>query len=156
LIDSSPNWRFNSQLAVYAADVLLIPTKHNNLFSLENAAMAIQKFIPEIQADKEDGSPIALPIFFNGEKITEPQREVAQQAINNIMKNAKKVKFDLLPYFYPKYTNARKNLHIHEVPSYANIASAAFSRTPAVYRDRSAHEYYKDLAKEYFLQNEKH
>ncbi|MCC3570249.1 MAG: AAA family ATPase [Microcoleus sp. PH2017_40_RAT_O_B] len=156
LIDSSPNWRFNSKLPVYAADVILIPTKHNNLFSLENAAMAIQKFIPEIQAEKEDGSPIALPIFFNGEKITEPQREVAQQAINNIMKNAKKVKFDLLPYFYPKYTNARKDLHIHEVPSYANIASAAFSRIPAVYRDRSAHEYYKNLAKEYFLQNEKH
>jgi len=156
LIDSSPNWRFNSKLPVYAADVILIPTKHNNLFSLENAAMAIQKFIPEIQADKEDGSPIALPIFFNGEKITEPQREVAQKAINNILNNAKKDKFDLLPYFYPKYTSARKDLHIHEVPSYANIASAAFSRTPAVYRDRSAHEYYKSLAKEYFLQNEKH
>ncbi len=156
LIDSSPNWRFNSKLPVYAADVILIPTKHNNLFSLENAAMAIQKFIPEIQADKEDGSPIALPIFFNGEKITEPQREVAQKAINNILNNAKKDKFDLLPYFYPKYTSARKDLHIHEVPSYAKIASAAFSRTPAVYRDRSAHEYYKSLAKEYFLQNEKH
>jgi cellulose biosynthesis protein BcsQ len=156
LIDSSPNWRFNSKLPVYAADVILIPTKHNNLFSLENAAMAIQKFIPEIQADKEDGSPIALPIFFNGEKITEPQREVAQKAINNILNNAKKDKFDLLPYFYPKYTSARKDLHIHEVPSYANIASAAFSRTPAVYRYRSAHEYYKSLAKEYFLQNEKH
>jgi len=156
LIDSSPNWRFNSKLPVYAADVILIPTKHNNLFSLENAARAIQKFIPEIQADKEDGSPIALPIFFNGEKITEPQREVAQKAINNILNNAKKDKFDLLPYFYPKYTSARKDLHIHEVPSYANIASAAFSRTPAVYRDRSAHEYYKSLAKEYFIQNEKH
>jgi cellulose biosynthesis protein BcsQ len=112
LIDSSPNWRFNSKLPVYAADVILIPTKHNNLFSLENAAMAIQKFIPEIQADKEDGSPIALPIFFNGEKITEPQREVAQKAINNILNNAKKDKFDLLPYFYPKYTSARKDLHI--------------------------------------------
>lgn len=152
LIDSSPNWRFNSQIAVYAADVILIPTKHNNLFSLENAAMAIQKFIPEIQADKGDANPIALPIFFNGEKITQPQLEVAQKEINNILRNAKKEKVDLLPYFYPKYTNARKDLHIHQVPSYANIASAAFSRIPAVYRDRSAHEYYKDLAKEYFLQ----
>jgi cellulose biosynthesis protein BcsQ len=156
LIDSSPNWRFNSKLAVYTADVILIPTKHNNLFSLENAATAIKKFIPEIQADKGEGNPIALPIFFNGEKITQPQLEVAQKAINNILKNAKKDKFDLLPYFYPKYTSAKKDLHIHQVPSYANIASAAFSRTPAVYRDRSAHEYYKDLAKEYFLQNEKH
>ncbi|WP_377475645.1 MAG: ParA family protein [Microcoleus anatoxicus] len=152
LIDSSPNWRFNSQLAVYAADVILIPTKHNNLFSLENAAMAIQKFIPEIQAEKEDGSPIALPIFFNGEKITEPQREAAQKAIKNILNNAKKDRFDLLPYFYPKYTSAKKDLYIPEVPSYANIASSVFLRTPAVYRDRSAHEYYKKLAKEYFLQ----
>lgn len=152
LIDSSPNWRFISQLAVYAADVILIPTKHNNLFSLENAATAIKKFIPEIQADKGEGNPIALPIFFNGEKITQPQLEVAQQEINNILKNAKKDKFDLLPYFYPKYTSAKKDLHIHQVPSYANIANAAFSRIPAVYRDRSAHEYYKNLAKEYFLQ----
>lgn len=152
LIDSSPNWRFISQVAVYAADVILIPTKHNNLFSLENAAKAIQKFIPEIQAAKEDGNPIALPIFLNGEKITQPQLEVAQQAINNIIANAKKEGFNLRPYFYPKYTTAKKDLHIHQVPSYANIANAAFSRIPAVYRDRSAHDYYKDLAKEYFLQ----
>ncbi|ACC83849.1 Cobyrinic acid a,c-diamide synthase [Nostoc punctiforme PCC 73102] len=151
LIDAPPNWRVFSQLGVYAADVVLIPTKHNNLFSLENAAIAIKKFIPEVQSTKADGSPIPLPIFFNGEKITLPQLAVAQQEINNILKTAKKEGFDLLPYFYPRYTNAKKDLHIHEVPSYANIASSAFSRTPAVYRDRSAHEYYKNLAKEYFL-----
>ncbi|WP_445633248.1 Cobyrinic acid a,c-diamide synthase [Nostoc sp. DSM 114161] len=152
LIDAPPNWRVFSQLAVYAADVVLIPTKHNNLFSLENAAIAMKKFIPEVQSEKADGSPIPLPIFFNGEKMTPPQLAVAQQEINNILKIAKKEGFDLLPYFYPKYTNANKNLRIHEVPSYANIAGSAFSRTPAVYRDRSAHEYYKNLAKEYFLQ----
>ncbi|NJO77732.1 MAG: AAA family ATPase [Cyanobacteria bacterium RM1_2_2] len=151
LIDSPPNWRHISQLAVYAADVVLIPTKHNNLFSLENAATVIKRFIPEIQAQKANGSPIPLPIFFNGEKITQPQLLVAQQEINNIIKAAKQEKIDLLPYFYPRHTSA-KDLHIHQVPSYANIASAAFSRVPAVYRDRSAHEYYKDLAKEYFLQ----
>ncbi|OUL22594.1 cobalamin biosynthesis protein CobQ [Nostoc sp. T09] len=152
LIDAPPNWRVFSQLAVYAADVVLIPTKHNNLFSLENAAMAIKKFIPEVQSKKADGSPIPLPIFFNGEKMTPPQLAVAQQEITNILKTAKKEGFNLLPYFYPKYTNAKKDLHIHEVPSYANIANSAFSRIPAVYRDRSAHEYYKDLAQEYFLQ----
>lgn len=59
---------------------------------------------------------------------------------------------DLLPYFYPRYTASKKDLHIPQVPSYANIAGSAFSRIPAVYRDRSAHEYYKNLAKEYFLQ----
>lgn len=154
LIDSPPNWRVFSQLALYAADAVLIPTKHNNLFSLENAATAIKKFIPEVQAAKLDGSPIALPIFFNGEKITPPQLAVAQQELINIIKTAKreKEKFNLLPYFYPKYTDARKDLHIYQVPSYANIASSAFSRIPAVYRDRTAHEYYKNLAKEYFLQ----
>ncbi|MBD2102578.1 AAA family ATPase [Leptolyngbya sp. FACHB-261] len=153
LIDAPPNWRFYSQLAVYAADVVLMPTKHNNLFSLENAATAIKKFIPKTQEEKADGTPVALPIFFNGEKITPPQLAVAQQEINSIIKAVKKEeKFDLLPYFYPRYTNAVRDLHIHQIPSYANIAGAAFSRTPAVYRDRSAHEYYKNLAKEYFLQ----
>lgn len=152
LIDSPPNWRVFSQLAVYAADVVLIPTKHNNLFSLENAATAIKKFIPEVQKEKADGSPIPLPIFFNGEKITQSQLAVAQQEIRNIIELARKEKIDLLHYFYPKYTNAKKDLHIHEIPSYANIASSTFSRIPAVYRDKFAHEYYKNLAKEYFLQ----
>lgn len=152
LIDSPPNWRIFSQLAVYAADVVLIPTKHNNLFSLENAAMAIKKFIPQIQVEKNDGTPIALPIFFNGEKITAPQLEVAQKAINNIIQNSTREGFKLLPYFYPKFTNARRDRHILTIPSYAGIASSAFSKTPAVYRDKFAHEYYKNLAKEYFLQ----
>lgn len=152
LIDSPPNWRFFSQLAVYAADVILIPTKHNNLFSLENAAIAIKKFFPEVQAEKGDGSPIPLPIFFNGEKITPAQLAIAQQEIHNIIKTAKKEGFDLSSYFYPRYTTSKKDLHIPQIPSYANIAGAAFSRKPAVYRDRYAHEYYKSLAKEYFLQ----
>lgn len=152
LIDAPPNWRSFSKIAVYAADVILMPTKHNNLFSLENAAMAITKFFPDVQAEKKDGGPIPLPIFFNGEKITPPQLATAQQEIGNIIKAARKEKFDLLPYFYPRYTASRKDLHIPQVPSYANIAGSAFSRIPAVYRDRSAHEYYKNLAKEYFLQ----
>jgi len=152
LIDAPPNWRVFSKLAVYAADVVLIPTKHNNLFSIENAATAIKTFIPEVQREKQDGSPIALPVFFNGEKITPPQLAAAQQEMNNIIKVVRKEeKFDLLPYFFPKYTNARKDLHIPQVPSYANIASSAFSRIPAVYRDRTALESYKALAKEYFL-----
>jgi cellulose biosynthesis protein BcsQ len=152
LIDSSPNWQLFSKLSLYAADAILMPTKHNNLFSLENAATAIKKFIPEVQALKVDGSPIALPIFFNGEKITQPKLEVAQKEINKIINTARKEKIDLLPYFYPKYTNANKDLHIHQIPSYANIADAAFSRIPAVYKDKSANDYYKHLAKEYFIQ----
>ncbi len=147
-IDASPNWRFISQLAVYAADVVLLPTKHNNLFSLQNAAIAIEKFLPQMQQVKKDGTPVALPIFFNGENITQPQLALAQQEIHQIVKNSK----HLLPYFYPRYTNAKKDLHIHQVPNYATIASAVFSHIPIVYRNRLAYEYYKDLAKEYFLQ----
>lgn len=150
LIDSPPNWQLFSQLSLYAADVILIPTKHNNLFSLENAATAITNFIPQVQAIKKNGSPIPLPIFFNGEKITPPQLAVAQKEINNIIKTAKKEGFDLLPYFYPRYTKARKDLHIHQVPNYAHIASAAFNHIPAVYTNKHAHEYYKNLVKEYF------
>jgi cellulose biosynthesis protein BcsQ len=146
-IDAAPNWRFTSKLAVYAADVVLLPTKHNNSFSLNNAATAIKEFLPEMQKSKKDGTPIALPIFFNGEKITQPQLELAQKEIDQILKNDK----TLLPYFYPRYTNAKKDLHIHQVPEYAIIASAAFARVPAVYKNRSVYDYYKDLAKEYFL-----
>ncbi|NEO30745.1 MAG: ParA family protein [Symploca sp. SIO3C6] len=153
LIDSPPNWRFFSVSAVYAADVILIPTKHNNIFSLENAATAIKQYIPEVQEKRQDGGPIALPIFLNGEKITEPQRETAYQAIDSILEKAKREdKFDLTPYFYPRYTQSRRDRHIFDLPSYAHIANAAFSRIPAAYKDRTAREYYLSLAREYFLQ----
>ncbi len=155
LIDSPPNWRFFSVSAVHAADVVLIPTKHNNIFSLENAAIAIKQFIPGVQQTRKDGGPIALPIFFNGEKIPEAQKITAYQAIDNLIEQAKKNKenkFDLLPYFYPRYTQAKKDRHIFELPSYAHIANAAFSRVPAAYKDKTARQYYLELAKEYFLQ----
>lgn len=152
LIDSPPNWQLFSKSALYAADVVLVPTKHNNLFSLENAAIAIKKFIPEVQSHREDGGPIALPIFFNGEKITSAKLEAAQKEINSIIIKVRKEGFELLPYFYPRYTAAKKDCHIFEVPGYANIASAAFSRIPAAYRDKAARDYYLALAKEYFVQ----
>ncbi|MDF5713774.1 MAG: ParA family protein, partial [Rhizonema sp. NSF051] len=155
LIDSPPNWRFLSQTAIYAADVLLIPTKHNNIFSLENAAIAIKNFIPQIQQIRKDGGPIALPIFFNGEKITEAQESTTHQAIDNIIEQAgkdKDNKFDLLPYFYPRSTQNRRDRHIFELPSYAHIANAAFSHLPAAYKNKIARDYYLALVKEYFLQ----
>ncbi len=154
LIDSSPNWRIFSQSAIYAADVVLIPTKHNNLFSLENAAVAIKKYIPEVQREREDGRPLVLPIFFNGEKITEAQMKDAKSYINKLIKDAKQDpnnKFELLPYFYPRYTPANKNTKIFELPNYASIAKSAFCNVPAVYKDRVVREYYKSLVKEYFL-----
>ncbi|MEB3213548.1 MAG: ParA family protein, partial [Leptolyngbyaceae bacterium] len=153
LIDAPPNWRIFSQLALYAADVVLIPTKHNNLFSLENAAIAMKEVIPATQALKGNGTPIPLPIFFNGEKTTDPQLRAAREAITKILKEAKREGFHLLPYFFPRWTKTRQdNHHITEIPGYANIANAAFSRKPAVYCDKTAYEHYKNLAREYFLQ----
>lgn len=156
LIDSPPNWRVFSQQALYASDVVLIPTKHNNLFSLENSVTVITDFIPSIQLAKKDATPTALPIFFNGEKITPYQLQEAQKVLIELIKQAKKTqaekpKFDLQPYFFPNYTNSRKDLRVFQLPRYANIANAAFARIPAVYRDKSARDYYISLAKEYFL-----
>ena len=108
LIDAPPNWRFFSISAVYAADVVLIPTKHNHIRSLQNAAISIQQYIPEIQKARQEKTQglewgaIALPIFFNGEKITDAARVNAKNAIDGIIKQVKqKYNFDLIPYFYP-------------------------------------------------------
>ncbi|MGB3532257.1 MAG: AAA family ATPase [Microcoleaceae cyanobacterium] len=155
LIDSPPNWRFHSASAVYAADVVLIPAKHNNVYSLRNAAIAISKYIPEVQNIRKDGSPTALPIFFNGEKITNAQRVTVYKAIDKIIsifKRDKKIKFNLQPYFYPDYTRYKKDKHIFHIPDSAYIAHAGFYQIPAVYKYQTAREYYKALAKEYFLQ----
>ena len=152
LIDSPPNWRIFSQMAICAADVILIPTKHNNIFSLENAALAIKKFVPEIQRLRGDGGPVPLPVFFNGEKITPFQELEAQKAIDEILRKSKSENPNLRQYFYPKETKVSKNREIFSIPSYANIANAAFARIPAAYRDKTANSYYTELAKEYFLQ----
>lgn len=65
IIDCPIEWRFFSKSAIYAADVVLIPTKHSDLQSLDNAANVIKDYIPEVQKQRKDGGPIALPIFFN-------------------------------------------------------------------------------------------
>ena len=152
LIDTPPNKNFFSESAIYAADVILIPTKHNNLASLQNAAIAIKKFIPEIQQLRQDGGPIPLPIFFNGEKITDAQKSRACRTIDAIIKDAKnKEHCDLLPYFYPKAKKAKKDKHIFELPNHAIIATSAFSSIPAAYAHQTICTYYLQLAKEYFL-----
>ncbi|MBD2513051.1 AAA family ATPase [Nostoc muscorum FACHB-395] len=155
LIDSPPNWVFYSQSAIYAADVVLIPTKHNSIYSLNNAATVIESFIPEIQNVRKDGGPIPLPIFYNGESITDPAKKTAEEAIDKIIEQAKSKKpnpIDLTPYFYPKTTSARKDLHIFDIPSYAHIAGAAFSHVPAVFKNKTACGHYLGLVREYFLQ----
>jgi len=156
-IDSPPNWRIFSVSAIYAADVVLIPAKHNNLFSLKNAAITIKEYIPKVQQERrknQDFGPVALPIFFNGEKMTEPQKKAAKSHISKLINDARQDpnnKFDLLPYFYPRYTKANKNTEIFELPGYAAIANYTFDYVPAVYQNKVAREYYKSLVNEYFL-----
>ncbi|HAC63711.1 MAG TPA: chromosome partitioning protein [Cyanothece sp. UBA12306] len=149
LIDTPPNKNFFSESGIYAANVVLIPAKHNNLFSLKNAAVAITQFIPEIQQQKKQGNPIALPIFFNGETMTEAQKKQANEAINLLIKNTKNQnKFDLEPYFYPH----SKNSKITAICNHAIIAKAPFVNKPAVYIHKTIFESYSAFAREYFLQ----
>jgi cellulose biosynthesis protein BcsQ len=158
LIDAPPNWRYFSISAIYAADVVLIPTQHNNIGSLKNAATVIQQYIPEIQKARQEKTEglelgtIALPIFFNGQKITEAARINAKKLISEIIKQAKiKNKFNLVSYFYPYFHNAQ-NTKIFELSNHALIAAANFEKRPAVYKSKVAYDYYSELAKEYFLQ----
>ena len=159
LIDAPPNWRFFSISAVYASDIVLIPTKHNNIFSLQNAAVTIQQYIPEIQKIRQEKTngiewgASAFPIFFNGEKIADAARVNAKNAINAIIKQYhKKYQFDLIPYFYPYHKPGKNNTTIFELPSSAHIAYAAFEKIPAAYKHKIVYSYYTELAKEYFLQ----
>jgi hypothetical protein len=41
---------------------------------------------------KKRCGPIALPIFFNGEKIPEPQKITAYQAIDNLIDRLRKIR----------------------------------------------------------------
>lgn len=151
-IDCPTNWMFFSQSSLYACDVVLIPTKHNNLASLDNAAKVIKEFIPKVKAARQDGGPVALPIFFNGENITPSQLQTANREIEAmISRERKSSKFDLLPYFWPKATTANFDKTIYSLPKYATVANAAFARIPAAFKDINAAEHYLSLAKEYFI-----
>lgn len=159
LIDASPNWKFHSISAINAADVVLIPTKHNDLRSLKNAAITITKHLPEIQKDRQaktqglELGAVALPIFFNGEKITTAAKNMAKKAISQMISDAKKQSgFNLLPYFFPRYQPSNHNDEIFELPHSAYIANSGFDHIPAVYRYQAVRVYYSLLAKEYFLQ----
>jgi cellulose biosynthesis protein BcsQ len=66
LIDCPTQWLYFSQSGVFAADVILIPTRPDDLSSLNNAARVITQFIPETARSRQDGGPMALRAFFNG------------------------------------------------------------------------------------------
>ena len=157
LIDSSPNWNFFSKSAVQTADVVLIPANPNDLSSLQNAAITVSQYIPEVReeirknSNNFDFGVIALPIFFNGGKSifkSDSNNASAKRVKAAIEKIADHLKFDLKPYFYPK--GAIKN--IFELTNHSSISNAAFDSTPAAYKSKVAHRYYTELAREYFLQ----
>ena len=156
LIDAPPNWRVFSEQAVYAADVVLIPAKHDNLHSLQNAAMAITKFLPVVQRERHkigDAGPMALPIFLNNaHSITAPQLQLMHSAISKLIKRAKKEDFDLNPYFYPKWRKGHQDLRMISIPYMAYISKADFLHVPAVFAFKNARDQYLTLAKEYFIQ----
>ncbi|MEM6838741.1 MAG: AAA family ATPase [Cyanobacteria bacterium P01_C01_bin.120] len=166
LIDAPPNWRTFAQKALFAADVVLIPARHDNLHSLQNAGTAIREFIPEIQAERRaygDAGPIALPIFMNNaHKETGPQMQLMHDAIKQIIRENKKdaVKaskeingVDLTPYFYPRYRKGQNSLNARmiSIPRMAYIARADFMHVPAAFAFKTAREQYINLIKEYFI-----
>lgn len=158
LIDTPPNWQFFSQEAIMAADVVLMPAKHNNYASLKNAAIAVLNFFPQIGEarrvydDIDIANPTPLPIFFNGETITDAQRSQAKKAITEIIKKySPHSQIKLTEYFFPKYTRANKDTNIYELPHYAHIARASFINKPAVFFSQVANESYKDFVKNYLI-----
>ena len=156
LIDAPPNWRIFSQRAVYAADVVLIPARHDNLHSLQNAAMAITKFIPEVQRERNkvgDAGPIALPVFMNNAfKVSDAQLQLMHKAIEQIIKDAKKEGFDLVSHFYPKWRRGHKDRRMISIPYMAYISKSDFLHVPAAFAFKNARDQYLTLAKEYFVQ----
>ncbi|MEG3930332.1 MULTISPECIES: AAA family ATPase [unclassified Microcoleus] len=155
LIDAPTNWTFFSKSCVVASDVILMPTEHNNFSSLKNAAKVIKGFLPEVKKLRQDGGPIALPIFFNKHKETEASIKRANAEIKAILTLKKGESYildsNLLPYYWPKSTKTVIDTSIFNVPEYEVVSSAAFSRKPAVFQHKKAAEYYLKLAKEYFL-----
>lgn len=157
LIDVPPNWRIFSQRAVYAADVVLMPARHDNLHSLQNAGMAITDLLPQIQTERQrmigDAGPVALPIFLNSwpSGVSHSQSEIMHKAIVKVIKTAKQKGFDLRPYFYPKWTRSRRSAEIAKIRYMAHVAKADFYHVPAAFCFKVAFEQYREFAKEYFL-----
>ena len=157
LIDAPPNWRIFSQRAIYAADVVLIPARHDNLHSLQNAAMAITKLLPQVQQERNKGGdaagPIALPIFLNNAyRVSPAQLQLMHQAISQIINDGKKEGFNLTPYFYPKHKPGTLDQRMIHVPYMAHISKADFLHVPAAFAFKNARDQYLNLVKEYFVQ----
>ncbi len=145
LIDCPTQWLYFSQSGLFAADVVLIPTRPYDLSSLSNSVRLITKFIPETAESRKDGGPTALPIFFNG--VDEPSQYTIKRAneeIQELIDQEKSV--DLVPYFWP-----RNDKKVSKIPNSAVIQGAPFDGIPAVFKDKRILEHYQSFAAEYFI-----
>ena len=157
LIDTPPNRKFLTQTAIFAANVVLVPARHDNLASLQQAGTTITDFIPTInQQQKASGeaSTMALPVFMNSAlRVSEEQVRLTRLAIAKIIQETKRNThgFDLTPYFYPKHQPDQKNLSLNHIPYLADIARADFIHVPAAFAFRPVFERYQRLVKEYLI-----
>ncbi|MEM9908014.1 MAG: AAA family ATPase [Cyanobacteria bacterium P01_D01_bin.44] len=157
LIDAPPGWRVFSQQAICSADVVLIPARHDNLHSLQNAGMTIARFLPVAQqALRKYGypGPIALPIFLNNaHSPTDAQIDVMHKAIGKVIRANSRYGINLTPYFYPKKKPraGSQDISMISVPYLAYISQSDFMHVPGVFWHKTVHDQYLNLVKEYFV-----
>lgn len=146
IIDCPTNWNFFSQSSVYASDIVLIPAKHNSIASLHNSSKVVLKYLPEVRADRKDGCPYELPIFFNGEDYTDAQNKITQEEIKKIINSQSSDEQKTLSYFFsPKSVKDE----IYRIKFLAKIPESDFKNQPAVLNQKIVREIYLDFAKEY-------
>ena len=160
IIDAPPGSSYFTDETIMASDVILMPSKHNGISSLQNAAVAITKIFPKIGAARRDprfgepelANPTALPIFFNGEQTTDASKKQAESAIRQIIDTVEEEdKTNLESFFFPKKTPFVEDLSIFELRSSAYISASSFYQRPAVFTSTIARKYYRSLVEEYFL-----
>lgn len=157
LIDAPSDWHTCAQLAVCAADSILIPARHDNLQSLQSAAMTISQLIPEMQAQCEswhEAGPMALPIFMNTfSNMSETQLQLMHTAIADMIAQTRTAEngFDLTPYFYPAHPPGLGHPGLATVPYMTCFAKADFMQVPAAFAFRPAFGHYLGLAKTYLV-----
>jgi cellulose biosynthesis protein BcsQ len=150
-IDAPPSSDFFSKSALFAADVVLIPTKHIDNNSLYNAKDLIKNIIPSIQKEKREGTPVPLPIFFNEHDATSSSLRTSHEIIKTLLRQENnEYDPDLVPYFYPRSTHIL-NPEVFSIKKYQWITTAPIQGKIASLRYRQVGELYRNMAKEYLL-----
>ncbi len=155
LIDAPPGLTFFPRQALCAADVVLMPAKHNNRNSLKNAGQTIAQTLPKVRGYMQKklgvGGPVPLPILLNNaqSKIPKAQLKSMQDCIQAIIDEHGHPGMDLRPFFYPQKQNGKTSMIF--VPAMSHIAQSDFTQVPGVFRHRAIKDQYENLAQEYFV-----